>query len=65
MSWVMPLTKDGNCYILMIGDYFTCEVEAYILPIQHAEGVAQKLVQEFISRFGMPLEIHSDQERNF
>ena len=58
----MPLTKDGNRYILVIGDYFTRWMEAYSLPTQHAEVVAQKLV---ISRFGTPLEIHSDQGRNF
>ena len=61
----MPLTKDGNRYILVIGDYFTRWMEAYSLPTQHAEVVAQKLVHEFISRFGTPLEIHSDQGRNF
>ena len=38
---------------------------AYSLPSQHAEIVAQKLVYEFISRFVTPLEIHSDQGRNF
>ena len=61
----MPLTKDANRYILVIGDYFTRWMEAYSLPTQHAEVVAQKLVQEFISRFGTPLEIHSDQGQNF
>ena len=61
----MPLTKDGNRYILVIGDYFTRWTEAYSLPTQHADVVAEKLVHEFISRFGTPLEIHSDQGRNF
>ena len=61
----MPLTKGGNRYILVIGDYFTRWMEAYGLPSQHADVVAQKLVHEFISRFGTPLEIHSDQGRNF
>ena len=61
----LPLTKDQNKFILVIGDYFTRWMEAYSLPSQHAEIVAQKLVHEFISRFGTPLEIHSDQGRNF
>ena len=61
----MPLTKGGNRYILVIGDYFTRWMEAYGLPSQQADVVAQKLVHEFISRFGTPLEIHSDQGRNF
>ena len=61
----MPLAKDGNRYILVIGDYFTRWMEAYGLPSQHADVVAQKLVHEFILRSGTPLEIHSDQGRNF
>lgn len=61
----LPLTKDKNKYILVIGDYFTRWMEAYSLPSQHAENVAEKLVHEFIARFGTPLEIHSDQGRNF
>ena len=48
----MPLTKSGNRYILVIGDYFTRWMEAYGLPSQHADVVAQKLVHEFISKFG-------------
>ena len=61
----LNLTKDKNKYILVIGDYFTRWMEAYSLPSQHAEVVAEKLVHEFISNFGTPLEIHSDQSRNF
>ena len=61
----LPLTKDKNKYILVIGDYFTRWMEAYSLPSQHTENIAQKLVHEFISRFGTPFEIHSDQGRNF
>ncbi|CAC5382091.1 unnamed protein product [Mytilus coruscus] len=40
-------------------------MEAFPLPDQQAEQVAEKLVHEFISRFGTPLEIHTDQGRNF
>jgi transposase InsO family protein len=40
-------------------------MEAYPLPDQQSETIAQKLVLEFISRFGTPLEIHSDQGKNF
>ena len=57
----MPLTKDKNRYILVIGDYFTRWMEAYSLPSQHAEVIAEKLVHEFIARLRTPLEIHSDQ----
>ena len=61
----MPLTKNKNKYILVICDYLTRWMEAYSLPSQHAENVAEKLVHEFIARFGTPFEIHSDQGRNF
>ena len=61
----LNVTEDKNKYILVIGDYFTRWMEAYSLPSQHAEVVAEKLVHQFISKFGRPLEIHSDQGRNF
>ena len=61
----LPETPDGNIYILVVGDYFTKFVEAYALPDQTAETVADKLVHEFCLRYGFPLEIHSDQGRNF
>ena len=61
----LPETKTGMKYILVIGDYFTRYMEAYCLPNQKAEEVAKKLVQEFIARYGAPLELHSDQGRNF
>ena len=40
-------------------------MEAYILTTQKTEEVAIKLVFEFVCRFGLPYEIHSDQGRNF
>ena len=61
----LPETERGNKYILVIGDYFSKWVEAYPVPDEKAETVAQKLVTEFACRFGVPLELHSDQGRNF
>ena len=61
----LPITERGNKYILVIGDYFTKWVEAYPIPDQTAETVAKKVVEEFICRFGVPRELHSDQGRNF
>ena len=40
-------------------------MEAYPLPHQKADIVANKLVMEFMTRFGIPLELHSDQGSNF
>ena len=61
----LPLSESGNKYLLLIADYFTKWPETYSLPNQEAITVAEVLVKEYICRFGVPLEIHSDQERNF
>ncbi|GFY02228.1 retrovirus-related Pol polyprotein from transposon 412 [Trichonephila clavipes] len=46
-------------------DYFTKSPEAYPIPDQKASTVAEVLVQHWISRFRVPLQLHSDQGRNF
>ena len=60
-----PLTKTGSRYILVAQDNFTKFVEAYAIPDQTAETVANKLVMEFFSRYGLVLDLHSDQGSNF
>lgn len=61
----LPITDDGNMYVLVVADYYTKYVEAYAIPDEKAETLARKLVDEFICRCGVPNEIHSDQSRNF
>ena len=46
-------------------DYFTKWQEAYALPNQEAETVVKVLVDQLVSRFGAPAQLHSDQGRNF
>ncbi|CAG5036455.1 unnamed protein product [Parnassius apollo] len=46
-------------------DYFTKWPEVFAIPNQEASTVADKLVYEVFCRSGVPLEIHSDQGRNF
>lgn len=60
-----PLSSRGNKYILVVQDHFTKWTEAYALPDYTAKTVAQAFVYEFVSRFGAPLEVHTDQGRNF
>ena len=62
-----PITtsENGNRYVLMLVDQFTKWLECWPLPNQTAEIVASRVVKGFISRFGCPLEIHSDQGSNF
>ena len=61
----LPISNAGNKYQLIVADYFTKWPEAYPLPNQEATTVAEVVVNEFVCRFGVPLEIHSDQGRNF
>ena len=60
-----PITENGNQYIIVVGDYFSKWKEAYPVPNHTAQTVADKLMIEFISRFGTPRQIHSDQGREF
>ena len=61
----LPETDRGNRYVLVVGDYFTKWIEAYPLPNQEANTIARVLVEQFICRYGVPKELHSDQGRNF
>ncbi|MGH0129364.1 UNVERIFIED_CONTAM: hypothetical protein FKN15_043515 [Acipenser sinensis] len=60
-----PRSEKGNRFVLVALDYFTKWPEAYALPDQEAETVAEALLEGFFSRFGIPQELHSDQGRNF
>lgn len=61
----LPETEKGNRYILVIADYFSKWTEAVPLRDQEAATVASALIDRFISVFGVPKEIHSDQGTHF
>ena len=61
----LPKTKRGNRYVLVIGDYFTRWVEAIPLSNYRAETIARAIIEHYVSKFGVPLSIHSDQGRSF
>lgn len=61
----LPTTEQGSKYILVIADYFTKLTECFAMPNMEAQTVAKLLVEEVISRFGVPDKIHSDQGRQF
>ncbi|GFX59294.1 hypothetical protein TNCV_4217101 [Trichonephila clavipes] len=61
----LPRTVSGNKYLLVVMDYFTKWPEVYPIPDQEALTVAEAVVQHWISRYGVPLQLHSDQGRNF
>ena len=61
----LPETEAGNKYILSVTDYFTKWAQAYPLPDQTAQSVADVLVSRYMAVFGCPSSIHSDQGSNF
>ncbi|GFV95857.1 retrovirus-related Pol polyprotein from transposon 412 [Trichonephila clavipes] len=61
----LPRSSDGNNNILVVMDYITKWPESYTISDQEALTVAEVLVQHWISRFGVSLQLHSDQGRNF
>ena len=58
------LLSNGNKHILVIGDHFTKWNEVIPLPDQMAVTTANALVDHWISRFGCPHSLYSDQGRN-
>jgi hypothetical protein len=60
----LPITKNRNKYILIVIDQLTKCLECFPLPNQGAEVIAKVFVDNFIARFGCPLEIHTDQGEN-
>ncbi|GBM74824.1 Transposon Ty3-I Gag-Pol polyprotein [Araneus ventricosus] len=61
----LPVTAKGNRYVLVLMDYFTKWPEAIPIPDQEASTVAEELVRAWISRYGVPMILHSDQGTNF
>lgn len=60
----LPVSKIGNKYIIMLVDQFTKWLECYPIPCENAQTVAKAAVDGFISRFGCPTELHTDQGKN-
>ena len=61
----LPTATAGSKCILVLVDAFTKWVEAYALPDQEAATCMNAAYTKFFSRFGYPLQLHSDQGRNF
>ena len=60
-----PQSSAGHKYILATIDYFSRWAEAFPLRNQEAETVTEVLVGQLFTRFGVPLQIISDQGANF
>ena len=61
----LPQSVRGNRFILVFTDYFTKWTEAVATPDHTAQTVARVFVDVWVSRFGCPLLLHSDQGREF
>ena len=62
---ITTVSDKGNRYILVVADYFTKYTEAYPLPDKSARSVADMLVDRWMTKYGFPLTLHSDQGREF
>ena len=51
--------------MLVVADYYTKWTESYPLPNMEASTVVEIMVKEFISRYHIPSNIHSDQGKQF
>ena len=60
---ITTLSDRGNTYILVVADYFTNYTKAY--PPKSAQSVVDALAEHWMTRFGFPLTLHSDQGRQF
>ena len=67
MDILGPLERssDDNQYILVIVDYFTKYAEALPMKNQTAQECARCFVEGFVSRYGIPQQLHSDQGTQF
>ncbi|CAC5426234.1 unnamed protein product [Mytilus coruscus] len=61
----LPITTNRNEYIIVLGDYYSNWKEAFPVPDHTAMTVADKIITEFICRFGCPLQLHTDQGKEF
>ena len=60
----LPLTAQGNRYVLVVTDLFSKWTEAFPLKSADSETLAKVLTDEVIFRYGIPSSLHSDQGTN-
>lgn len=58
-------TDQQNKHIIFVMDYFFKWVAVDTLVNQEVATVAEELVKDWVCLFGVPLELQSDQGRNF
>ena len=61
----LPISENGNEYIIVLGEYYSKWVDAWAVPNHTAQTMADKLVIEFFTKSGCPKQIHTYQGREF
>ena len=61
----LPLSENGNKYILTLQDDLTKYSQAYAIPNHESKTIADKFVNQFICKFGIPDSIFTDQGKDF
>jgi len=61
----MPTTPRGNSWILVLTDHFTRWADTLAIPDASAPTVARVLDQNVFCYFGLPEQLHSNQEAQF
>nr|CAH8870258.1 unnamed protein product [Trichobilharzia regenti] len=61
----LPVTSRNNNYILVMVDHFTKWCEAIAIPQIDAVTIAESIFDHWVSRWGAPLQLHSDRGSNF
>ena len=62
---ITTISDKDNRYILVMADYFAKYTEAYALKDKSARSVVDALAEQWMTRFGFPLTLHSGQGREF
>ena len=61
----LPRTRRGNQYAVVFVDYLTKSPEVFAVPDQTSVTIAKLLVEEVISRHGVPSEVLSDRGKSY
>ena len=61
----LPLTKNGNKYIIVIVDHYSHWPEAWPVPDERAETIIQTIYNGFVTRHGAPNILLTDQGKNY
>ena len=61
----LPMTVNGNKYLLLFTDYLSKWVEGVVIPDKKSETIARAFISEIIARHGVPRRLLADRGTNF